>query len=46
MKGKGCLDFKRSMYPQKTKEDALSNTADGFFPFLSDESEIKEVKTG
>jgi hypothetical protein len=44
IKGKGCLDFYRSMHPQKTKEDALRDAVDGFFAFLSDESEIKEVK--
>ena len=44
VKGKGCLDFYRSMHPQKTKEDALEKAVDGFFTYLSDESEIKEVK--
>jgi hypothetical protein len=44
IKGKGCRDFYRSMHPQKTKEEALDDAVDGFFSFLSDESEIKEVK--
>jgi hypothetical protein len=44
IKGKGCRDFYRSMHPQKTKEDALENAVDGFFAYLSDESEIKAVK--
>jgi hypothetical protein len=44
IKGKGCRDYYRSMHPQKTKEDALRDAVDGFFDFLSDESEIKEVK--
>jgi hypothetical protein len=44
IKGKGCRDFYRSMHPQKTKEEALDDAVDGFFAYLSDESEIKEVK--
>jgi hypothetical protein len=44
VKGKGCQDFYRNMDPQKTKDDALENAVDGFFAYLSDESEIKEVK--
>jgi hypothetical protein len=44
IKGKGCKDFYRNMHPQKTREEALENAADGFFSYLSDESEIKEVK--
>jgi hypothetical protein len=44
VKGKGCKDFYRSMHPQKTKEEALENAADGFFTYLSDESEIREEK--
>jgi hypothetical protein len=46
IKGKGCRDFYRSMHPQKTKEEALDDAADGFSAFLSDESEIREVKNG
>ena len=44
VKGKGCSDFYRSMHPQKTKEEALEDAVDGFFAYLSDESEIREVK--
>jgi hypothetical protein len=44
IKGKGCSDYYRSMHPQKTREDALKDAADGFFSYLSDESEIKVVK--
>lgn len=44
VKGKGCPDFYRNMHPQKTKEDALEKAVDGFFEFLSDESEIREVE--
>lgn len=44
VKGKGCFDFYRSLHPQKTKEEALANAVDGFFAFLSDESEIKKVE--
>jgi hypothetical protein len=44
VKGKGCRDFYQSMHPQKTKEEALDDAVDGFFAYLSDESEIKEVK--
>ncbi|MFZ1897298.1 hypothetical protein [Methanoregula sp.] len=44
VKGKGCADYYRSMHPKETKEEALEDAADGFFEFLSDESEIKEVK--
>jgi len=44
IKGKGCLDFYRNTHPQKTREDALRNAVDGFFNYLSDESEIKAVK--
>ena len=44
IKGKGCSDYYRSVHPQKTKEDALRDAADGFFAYLFDESEIKEVK--
>ena len=44
IKGKGCPDFYRNMHPQKTKEEALENAVDGFFSFLSDESEIKEIE--
>ena len=44
VKGKGCPDYYRSMHPKETKEEALEDAADGFFEYLSDESEIKEVK--
>ena len=44
VKGKGCSDFYRSMHPQKTKEEDLDDAVDGFFAYLSDESEIKVVK--
>ena len=44
VKGKGCASYYRSMRPRKTKEDALEDAVDGFFAFLSDESEIKEVE--
>jgi len=44
IKGKGCSDYYRSMHPQKTREDALKDAADGFFAYLSDESEIKVAK--
>ena len=44
IKGKGCSDYYRSMHAQKTKEDAFRDAADGFFAYLSDESEIKVVK--
>ncbi|MFY9981985.1 MAG: hypothetical protein WAK75_05395 [Methanoregula sp.] len=44
VKGKGCADYYRSMRPRNTKEEALEDAADGFFAFLSDESEIKEVE--
>jgi hypothetical protein len=44
VKGKGCSDFYRSMQPQKTREEALEDAVDGFFAYLSDESEIKAVK--
>lgn len=44
VKGKGCPDYFRSMHPQKTKGEALEDAADGFFTYLSDESEIKEDK--
>ena len=44
VKGKGCSDFYRSMHPQKTREEALDDAVDGFFAYLSDESEIREVK--
>jgi hypothetical protein len=44
VKGKGCADYYRSMHPKETKEEALEDAADGFFEFLSDESEIREVK--
>jgi hypothetical protein len=44
IKGKGCRSYYRSMHPQRTKEDALQDAVDGFFDYLSDESEIKEVK--
>jgi hypothetical protein len=44
VKGKGCAGYYRSMHPKETKEEALEDATDGFFAFLSDESEIKEVK--
>jgi hypothetical protein len=44
IKGKGCSGYYRSMHPQKTKEEALDDAVDGFFAYLSDESEIKVVK--
>jgi hypothetical protein len=44
VKGKGCKDFYRGVHPQKTREEALENAVDGFFAYLSDESEIKEVE--
>lgn len=44
IKGKGCFDFYRSLHPQKTKEEALNNAVDGFFAYLSDESEVKKVE--
>jgi hypothetical protein len=44
IKGKGCVDYYRSMHPQKTKEEALDDAVDGFFAYLSDESKIEEVK--
>jgi hypothetical protein len=43
IKGKGCFDFYRSLHPQKTREEALADAVDGFFSYLSDESEIKKV---
>jgi len=44
VKGKGCPGYFRSMNPKETKEEALEDATDGFFEYLSDESEIKEAK--